>query len=73
MNKNVTFGAGYFCDTFLKDFAAHLFVGVLSRVARLFVFKPKIQIWEKFSGPQIGNVDIFYGHLEYFLEIWDIL
>jgi hypothetical protein len=21
----------------------------------------------------LGNVDIFYGHLEYFMDIWDIL
>jgi hypothetical protein len=26
-----------------------------NRVARWFVFKPKIPIWEKFSGPQIGT------------------
>jgi hypothetical protein len=26
-----------------------------TRVARWFVFKPKIPIWEKFSGPQIGK------------------
>jgi hypothetical protein len=25
------------------------------RIARWFVFKPKIPIWEKFSGPQIGK------------------
>jgi hypothetical protein len=25
------------------------------------------------EGPTFENVDIFYGHLEYFTEIWDIL
>jgi hypothetical protein len=24
-------------------------------------------------GPRLKNVDIFYGHLEYFTDIWDIL
>jgi hypothetical protein len=33
----------------------------------------KIPIREKFSRPQIGKVDIFYDHLEYFMDIWDIL
>jgi hypothetical protein len=31
-------------------------------VARWLLFKPKIPI-----------VDIFYGHLEHFTDIWDIL
>jgi hypothetical protein len=43
------------------------------RVARWFIFKPKIQIWVNFEGPKIGKMDIFYGHLEYFTDIWDIL
>jgi hypothetical protein len=25
------------------------------------------------EGPRLENVDIFYGHLEYFTDIWDIL
>jgi hypothetical protein len=45
-----------------------------SRVARCFVFKPKIPIWVNFRGPKIGNFFyIFYGQLEYFMESWDIL
>jgi hypothetical protein len=23
--------------------------------------------------PRLENIDIFYGHLEYFMDIWDIL
>jgi hypothetical protein len=25
------------------------------------------------EGPRLENVDLFYGHLEYFTDIWDIL
>jgi hypothetical protein len=25
------------------------------------------------EGPRLENVDIFYGHLEIFTDIWDIL
>jgi hypothetical protein len=42
------------------------------RVARWFRFKPKIPIWVKILGPKIENVDIFYDHLEYFTDIWEI-
>jgi hypothetical protein len=42
-------------------------------VPRWFIFKPKIQTWVNFGGPYIENVDIFYGHLEYFTDSWDIL
>jgi hypothetical protein len=31
------------------------FVRVSAIVARWFTFKPKIPIWENFSGPQIGK------------------
>jgi hypothetical protein len=48
-----------------------------ARVARWFVFKPKIQIWVNFVAPYIDwkNVDahVFYGHLEYFKDIWENL
>jgi hypothetical protein len=30
----------------------------------------KIPIWVNFG---LASVDIFFGHLEYFIEIWDIL
>jgi hypothetical protein len=33
-------------------------------------FKPKIPVWEVLK---LENVDIFYGHLEYFTDIWNIL
>jgi hypothetical protein len=26
-----------------------------------------------FQGLRLVNIDIFYGHLEYFMDIWDIL
>jgi hypothetical protein len=45
---------------------------MLTMVARWFVFKPKIPIWV--NGTLDWNkMDIFYGHLEYFTGIWDIL
>jgi hypothetical protein len=54
------------------------------RVARLFVFKPKIPIWVNFGGSCNGKswyiiktiwsilllLEIFYGHLVYFVVIW---
>jgi hypothetical protein len=50
------------------------------RVARWFLFKPKIPIWKILDGLRLENVDIFYGHLEYlhnghmeyFMNIWYI-
>jgi hypothetical protein len=51
-----------------------------SRVARWFVFKPKIPIWVHFGGPQIRKglyilwpFGIFYGDLGYYMTIWYIL
>jgi hypothetical protein len=48
-----------------------------SRVARWFVFKPKILIWVNFGGPKNGkywyilwSFKIFYSHLVYFMAIW---
>jgi hypothetical protein len=56
-----------------------------TRVARWFVFKPKIPIWVNFGEPWIGNVIyfiatwnilwkfwIFYDHLVHFVFIWYI-
>jgi hypothetical protein len=41
--------------------------GVGLRVAKWYVFKPKIPIWEKkFQGLRLENVDIFYGHWKIF-------
>jgi hypothetical protein len=46
-----------------------------TRVARWFIFKPKFPIWVNFGEAlcRLENVDIFYGHFEYFTDIWDIL
>jgi hypothetical protein len=33
----------------------------------------KSQFGKNFQGLRLENVDIFYGHLEYFIAIWDIL
>jgi hypothetical protein len=33
----------------------------------------KSQFGKKFQGLRLENVDTFYGHLEYFMDIWDIL
>jgi hypothetical protein len=33
----------------------------------------KIPIWENFVVLRLQTVDIFYGHLEYFTDVWDIL
>jgi hypothetical protein len=61
---------------------------VANSVARWLVFKPKIPIWVNFGGPYLDWTMliyfmaiwpivrifvIFYGHLEYFKDIWDIL
>jgi hypothetical protein len=47
------------------------------RVARWFVFKPKIPIWVNYGGPYNGkcwyilrSFEIFYCHLAYFIAIW---
>jgi hypothetical protein len=44
-----------------------------SKVARWFIFKPKIPIGAILEGLELENFDIFCGHLEYFTDIWDIL
>jgi hypothetical protein len=48
-----------------------------TRVARWFIFKPKIPIWVNFGGPYIdGKIlwpfGIFYGHLGYLIILWYI-
>jgi hypothetical protein len=40
-----------------------------TRVARWFVFKPKIPIWKILECLRMENAGIFYGHLEYFTVI----
>jgi hypothetical protein len=34
---------------------------------------PKSQFWVNLEGLRLENLNIFYGHLEYFMEIWNIL
>jgi hypothetical protein len=43
-------------------------VRIAARVARWFIFKPKIQIWANFGGPPNGKC--WY---RYFMTIWNIL
>jgi hypothetical protein len=55
--------------------SSNFFAAEPSRVARGFIFKPKIQIGEKFGRPYIPrwqNVAIVCGRLEYFTDIWDM-
>jgi hypothetical protein len=33
----------------------------------------KSQFGKRFEGLRLENFNIFYGHLEYFTDIWDIL
>jgi hypothetical protein len=44
----------------------------LIRVARCFLFKPKVPIWVNFGGPKIGKCWYIYGYLEYLTDIWYI-
>jgi hypothetical protein len=46
---------------------------LLSRVARLFIFKPKYKFGKILDGLKWENVDIFYGRLKYFMDNFDIL
>jgi hypothetical protein len=48
-----------------------------TRVARWYVFKPKIQLWVNSGGPRnekgwyiIWPFGIYYGHLVYVMAIW---
>jgi hypothetical protein len=65
---------------FLVFFAVFFRPLVAGRVARWFIFKPKIPIWGKFSGPQIEKCwyiswpfGMFYGHMGYCMTIWHSL
>jgi hypothetical protein len=49
------------------------------RVARWYIFKPKIQLWVIFGGSCHGTcchvlwtIGLFYNHLVYFMDIWYI-
>jgi hypothetical protein len=39
--------------------------GVLSRVARWYIFKPKISIWVNFEGLGMEKVGIFYNSIAF--------
>jgi hypothetical protein len=39
------------------------------RVARWYIFKPKIPFWVNFGGPWNGKFGTFYGHLEYITAV----
>jgi hypothetical protein len=50
---------------------------VRSRVARWYIFKPKIPIWENFRGPWnakgwyiLWKFGIYYGNLVHFMAMW---
>jgi hypothetical protein len=47
--------------------------GIWHRVARRFVFKPKIPIWVNFEGPQNGKCWYFCVIWNFFTVIWYIL
>jgi hypothetical protein len=47
-------------------------VGGGGRVARWYIFKPKIKLWVHFGGSCKGKFALFYVHLVYFLVIWYI-
>jgi hypothetical protein len=54
-------------------------ISLRTRVARWYIFKPKIQIWVNFLGYCNGrcwyilcSFGVFYGHLPYFIVIWYI-
>jgi hypothetical protein len=51
------------CKKILSLIASLLGFNIQSRVARWFIFKPKIPIWVNFGGENLG---IFYDHLEIF-------
>jgi hypothetical protein len=47
------------------------------RVARWYIFKPKIPIWVNFGGTEKGKCwdilcpfEIYNGHLVYFMDFW---
>jgi hypothetical protein len=46
------------------------FARVGYRVARWYIFKPKIPVWINFEGRAMEDLGIFYGHLVIFSAIW---
>jgi hypothetical protein len=46
---------------------------IVTRVARWLIFKPKIPFWVNFGGSRLEKGNMCYGHLENFMDIWEIL
>jgi hypothetical protein len=65
-NSNA-FQINFHFDTFLSPVCPRDSLHDETRVARWFVFKPKIPIWVNFG---VVIFDIFYGHLVYFMVLW---
>jgi hypothetical protein len=68
------------CSWKILSFVRVFSLNLTSRVARWFVFKPKIPIWVSFVGSCNGkswyilwSFGLFYGHCKYFMNIWYIL
>jgi hypothetical protein len=64
----------------LSNVVADKVCQIPNRVARWFVFKPKIQIWVNFGGSWNGKswyilepFGLFYGNWKYFMVVWYIL
>jgi hypothetical protein len=68
--------SGRFSQTFLKrkpDSRDFILISP-RRVARWYIFKPKIPLWVNYEGPwNWKKVGIFYGYLEYITAIWYML
>jgi hypothetical protein len=48
-------------------------VGMMSRVARWYIFIPELPSWVLLGRSSNGKCCIFYGHLENFTDVWYIL
>jgi hypothetical protein len=69
----------FFNTMILPPWFLPTYAQVLLRVARWFVFKPKIPNWLNFGGSCYGKslyilwpFGLFYGHWKYFMAIWYI-
>jgi hypothetical protein len=81
--KNFPLGATFHLSLkTLKVFPPHFFQSMVNqiRVARRFVFKPKIQIWVNFGSTCNGRFwyilwpfGTFSDHVVYFIALWYIL
>jgi hypothetical protein len=67
-NENIFFCSVKRSSPLPTTLALHL-SGSTRRVARGFIFKPKIQIWVNLESLKMENVDIFYDPLEYCSDI----